>query len=142
MLRRIVQMVLLVAVLGGSVALAQTSQRMWYRGPFEGWVDTSNRPAYGYYYHPSPDSAYPLNESSYGRPIPCNKCGHMHYPGRDVCPRCGQECTGGGNNLDPRTVYSPYRLPGAYYYEEQPHYRFASPMRLGGTYRKYTRPYD
>ena len=90
----------------------------------------------------SPDPAYPLNEAAYGQPVPCDKCGHWHYPGQDVCPVCGRQCAGGGSDLDPRTVYSPYRLPGQYYYQEQAHYRFVSPMRLGGTYQKYTRPLD
>jgi len=125
-----------------SAVSAQQPLKMWYRGAFEGWVELRNDPVYGWYYTPSPSAAYPLHESAYGKPIPCEKCGHVHYPGEKVCPVCGQPCPGGGNNLDPRTVYRPDRLPGQYYYKEQPHYRFVSPLRLGGTYLKYTRPYD
>ena len=132
----------LLGVLCALPAAADNSLRMWYRGPFEGWVDLKSSPAYGYYYHPSPSSAYPLNETASGKPIPCEKCGHAHYPGETTCPYCGCVCRAGGNGEAKSTVYTPSRLPGYYYYEEQPHYRFVSPMRLGGTYLKYTRPYD
>ena len=131
MRRRITQIVLLVAVVSCSVALAQTPQRLWYRGPFDGWVDNSTGPASGYYYHPSPDPTYPLHEAAYGQPVPCEKCGHMHYPGQAICPYCGQQCSGGGNDLDPSTVYTPQRLPGQYWFKEQPHYGFVSPLPSG-----------
>jgi len=55
---------------------------------------------------------------------------------------CHQQCPAGGNNLDPNTVYTPRRLPGAYYYKEQPHFRYSSPMRLGGSYQKYDHRWD
>lgn len=143
MVRKVTQMVLLALVVVGP-ALAQNTApplRMWYRGPFEGWVDLKAKPDYGYYYQPAPNSAYPLNEQAYGQPIHCDKCGHTHYPGNDVCPYCRQRCPAGGNDENPNTVYTPRPLPGFYYYEKQPHYRFASPMRLGGTYRKYNQPF-
>ena len=79
---------------------------------------------------------------AYGQPVPCAKCGHTHYPGQDVCPYCGDRCQAGGNDLDPDTVYTQRRLPGQYWYEKQPHYRFSAPMRLRGTYLKYKWPYD
>lgn len=141
MVRHVVQTIVVLCV--ASVACAQTATpgRMWYRGPFEGWVDTRTTPAPGYYYHPSPDSAYPLNEAAYGEPIRCFECGHAHFPSKDVCPYCRRTCPAGGNNESPRTVYNSRRLPGYYYYEEQPHYRFASPLRLG-PYQKYNRPYN
>jgi hypothetical protein len=66
----------------------------------------------------------------------------MHYPGHDVCPVCHATCPAGGNNLPENTVYRQRRLPGQYYYQQQPHFRFTAPMRLGGTYQKYTRPWD
>lgn len=135
-------LLILLLALSAGVACAQGTLKMWYRGPFEGWVEVRNNPAPGYYYRPSPDSAYPLNEQAYGTAIPCHKCGHAHYPGASWCPGCGAVCPGGGNREAPNTVYTPRRLPGAYYYKEQPHYRFVSPMRLGGTYQKYTRSYD
>lgn len=139
MVRLLTQTMLLMLV--ASVPLSAQTQRMWYRGAFEGWVENRSDPAYGYYYQPSPNTAYPLNESSYGQPIPCASCGHAHFPGDDVCPYCGRECPAGGNDENPSTVYTQRRLPGQYYYNEQPHYRFVSPMRVGGSYRKYTRPY-
>lgn len=148
MVRTIVQILVASTLV---VGLAQTSpaqaqnapgQRLWYRGPFDGWVDVKADPQYGYYYHPSPDPAYPLNEASYGQPIACDACGHWHFPGKDACPYCGQHCPAGGNRENPNTVYSQQQLPGAYYYKEQPHYRFVSPMRLGPPYRKYNRPYN
>lgn len=141
MVRHSVQMLLVLIVLSTAACAQTTPGRMWYRGPFEGWVDTQTRPDAGYYYHPSPDPIYPLHESSYGQPIYCYACGHAHYPGKDVCPYCGKQCPAGGNDENPNTVYSPNRLPGYYYYEEQPHYRFASPMRLG-PFQKYNRPYN
>lgn len=142
MVRRIVQHMVLLILLAVVVApvFAQGASRMWYRGPWDGWVEVKNTPAPGYYYHPSP-SLYPLNEAAWGQPIPCQWCGHSHYPGLDVCPYCGQKCNKSGNGENPRTVYSPYQLPGQYWLKEQPHFRFASPMRLG-PYQKYAQPYD
>jgi hypothetical protein len=142
MTTRIAQMVLLVALLTSSLAMAQTKNpaRMWYRGAFDGWVTTQASPAYGHYYRPCPNPAYPLNEAQYGQPVPCAQCGHVHYPGQDICPYCGQTCAAGGNNLDPNTVYTQRRLPGQYWYKEQPHYRTS--IGLGGTYQKYTHRLD
>lgn len=140
MLRALVQMALVALVVSAVPAAAQT-QRMWYRGAFDGWVETRNDPQPGYYYRPSPDPIYPLNEQSYGQPIPCDKCGHSHFASQAVCPVCGKECPRGGNDVPEGTVYTQRRIPGYYYYEEQPHYRFASPMRLGG-FQKYNRPYQ
>jgi hypothetical protein len=140
MLSRIAQTILVLTVVS-SPLLAQSPLRMWYRGSFDGWAELRSDPAHGWYYTPSANSAYPLNESSYGQPVPCAKCGHMHYPGHDVCPVCRERCPAGGNNLDSRTVYTQRRLPGQYYYEQQPHYRYSAPMRLGGTYLKYDWPY-
>jgi hypothetical protein len=141
MLSRIVQSVLLTTVLA-SPLLAQAPLRMWYRGSFDGWAELRSDPAYGWYYTPAPNSAYPLNEQAYGRPVPCAKCGHMHYPGQEVCPVCHQRCPAGGNDLNPNTVYTQRRLPGQYYYQRQPHYQFPAPIRLGGTYLKYKQPFD
>ncbi|MCE5240567.1 hypothetical protein LLH23_19075 [bacterium] len=141
MLSRIAQTILVVIVAAGPL-FAQTPLRMWYRGGFEGWTELRRDPAPGWYYTPSQNSAYPLNESAYGQPVPCAKCGHTHYPGQDVCPYCGDRCAAGGNDLDPDTVYTQRRLPGQYWYEKQPHYRFSAPMRLRGTYLKYKWPYD
>lgn len=143
MVRSIVQTLLAVVLLTAPVLAQNTNpQRMWYRGAFDGWVETRSTPQQGYYYQPSPDPAYPLNEASYGQPLYCNACHHAHFPGKDVCPYCGQRCPAGGNDLNPNTVYTQRRLPGSYYYEEQPHYRFASPLRLNGSYRKYDRPWN
>lgn len=142
MVRHFVQMMLVLAVAATAACAQGTPQRMWYRGPFDGWVEAKTGPQPGYYYQPSPDPVYPLHEQAYGQPIYCQACGHMHYPGQDVCPYCGRKCPAGGNHERPSTVYSPYALPGQYYFEEQPHYRFASPMRLGPPYQKYDRTYD
>lgn len=139
--RLFVQMMLGVLVLA-SGAWAQQPQAMWYRGPFDGWVEVRSNPQPGYYYRPSPNTTYPLNESAYGAPLKCGTCGHWHYPGKDVCPYCHRSCPAGGNSLNPNTVYSPAPLPGQYWYKEQPHYRYASPMRLGWPYQKYTERYD
>ena len=134
-------LVLLAEVVCAVPAVAQGTQRMWYQGPFDGWVDLKSKPAYGYYYHPSAPTAYPLNEAAYGQPIPCEKCGHLHYPGQAVCPFCGAACPAGGNREAKTTVYRPNALPGAYWFEEQPHYRYSAPTRLGWPYQKYIRPY-
>lgn len=141
MLRPLVQTLVVLCVAGAACAQTAAPDRMWYRGPFDGWVETRTTPQAGYYYQPSPNSAYPLNESAYGQPLYCTACGHAHFPGKDVCPYCGRQCPAGGNTLDSRTVYTEQRLPGAYYFKEQPHYRFVSPMRLGG-FQQYTRSYD
>lgn len=127
-------------LLGASLGEAQQTRRLWYIGPFEGWVDEKAGPTAGYYYRPAPDSMYPLHESSYGQPVPCPKCGHAHWPGDKACAYCGCICPAGGNKEPETTVYSPYRLPGMYFYEQQPHFRFKSPMRLGPL-QKYRYPY-
>lgn len=148
MVRVIVQMLvasMLTAALVQAVpaqAQGAAPQRMWYRGAFDGWVDLKAAPQYGYYYHPSPEPAYPLNEAAYGQPIACNACGHYHFPGKAVCPYCQQRCPSGGNHENPNTVYTERRMPGQYYYQEQPHYRFTAPMRLEPPYRKYNRLYN
>jgi len=123
-------------------AFAQTQQKMWYRGAFEGWVVVKDNPAPGAYYRPSPNPTVPLNEASYGQPIPCVKCGHYHYAGDDVCPFCHRVCPRGGNNEPANTVYSPRRLPGQYWYEQQPHYRYSTPVRAGDPYVKYRDRWD
>ncbi|MEI6500799.1 MAG: hypothetical protein WCP21_07200 [Armatimonadota bacterium] len=146
MVRVIVQMLvtsmLVAAVVQAVPADAQNApaQRMWYRGAFDGWVDLKAVPQYGYYYHPSPDSAYPLNEAAYGQPIACNACGHYHFPGKSVCPHCHQRCPAGGNYENPNTVYTQRMMPGAYYYQEQPHYTFGWQMGVNNPLRKYNRP--
>lgn len=142
MVRRLVQMLLVSLALATPLLAQNTAQplRMWYRGAFDGWVDVKSKPDYGYYYHPSGDQAYPLNEAAYGQPIYCYKCGHAHYPGQDICPYCHQACPAGGNDENPNTVYSPRRLPGQYYFEKQPHYLFRSAVPQHGNWLKYTRP--
>ena len=135
-----------VTLLGVSVAAslvsAQESPRLWYRGGFEGWVVQKTDPARGFYYRPSQHTAYPLNEAAYGQPIPCAKCGHAHWPGETACADCGCRCPAGGNREAKTTVYTPYSLPGMYFYEKQPHYRYSAPMRGEWLYRKYTQPLD
>jgi hypothetical protein len=138
MLRRISQIILLAAVTA-SPLLAQTTTRMWYRGPFDGWVDVRNDPAPGYYYSPSPNPMVPLHESSYGQPIPCAHCGYYYYPGQDVCPFCGERCPAGADRLSTNTVYSPRQLPGQYYFEEQPHYLFPGALGLRNPLLRYPR---
>lgn len=136
MLSRIAQMILVAAVTA-SPLFAQAPLRMWYQGSFNGWTELRSNPAYGWYYTPDANPAYPLNESAYGQPVPCAKCGHAHNPGQEVCPFCGATCPAGGNHLSPNTVYTQRRLPGQYYYKQQPRVHSSAPIRLGGTYLKY-----
>lgn len=121
---------------------AQSTQRYWYRGLWDGWVEVKQAPASGYYYRPCPDPAIPLNEAAYGQPIPCPKCGHSHWAGESRCAVCGGQCTAGGNREPESTVYTSRRLPGMYFYEQQPHFNWASPIRVGADYQRYTHRTD
>jgi len=116
---------------------------MWYRGYFEGPVDVRTQPQPGYYYHPSPDTTMPLFEQSYGYPLICQHCGAYYYPGQVRCPYCEANLPGRAQGVDSKTVYSPYQMPGQYYYKEQPHYRTLTATRnLGPRIIRYQHPWD
>jgi hypothetical protein len=139
MLRRIPQIILLAAI-ATSPLLAQNTSRMWYRGAFDGWMNVRNDPTPGYYYSPSPNAMVPLHESSYGQPLPCPYCRGYYTPGQTYCAFCGQQLPADAQKLSPNTVYSPYQLPGQYYYQEQPHYRFTAPLGPRNPLLRYSRP--
>ena len=134
--------VLLAVGLAASGGLCE-GRRMWYRGYFEGPVTVRNSPQPGYYYQPSPNTTRPLFEESYGYPMICAHCGAYYYPGETRCPHCGAKLPGKGQGVDSKTVYSPYRMPGQYYYKEQPHYRAMTATRnLGPRYMRYRQRWD
>ena len=115
---------------------ADGSQRMWYRGSFDGWVEHRSSPWPGHYYSPSPSAT-----GYYDVLIYCPKCSYRHHLSDGGCPNCGYGRPK-GSHARPQVIYSPRRMPGAYYYKKQPHYRFRSPIRLGGSYMKYDQRWD
>ncbi len=122
-------------------AWGQGSTRLWYRGSFDGEVVVRDGQTPGYYYHPSP-SRYPTFAQDYDHPVVCPVCGHYHELG-EVCPWCGAQPSQQDRQEAARdAVYSPYALPGQYWYEKQPHFRFRSPIRCGWPYIKYDQPWD
>ncbi len=131
-----------------SIALAASGglcedRQMWYRGYFEGPVTVRNNPQPGYYYQPSPDTARPLFEESYGYPMICAQCRAYYRPGETQCTHCGAKLPGKQQGVDSKTVYSPYQMPGQYYYKEQPHYRAITATRnLGSRYMRYQQRWD
>ena len=133
---------LVVLALGASMGLCE-GRRMWYRGYFEGPVTARNNPQPGYYYQPSPDATRPLFEESHGYPMICEHCRAYYYPGETRCPRCDGKLPGKKQGVDSKTVYSPYQMPGQYYYKEQPHYSAITATRnLGSRYMRYRYRWD
>jgi hypothetical protein len=133
---------LLIGLLAGS-SWAQRDTRMWYRGYFEGPVDVRNRPQPGYYYHPAPNTSMPLFEHRQGYPLICPNCGVYYRPGVRECGYCHVTLPGRQQGVDYNTVYSPYQLPGQYWYQEQPHYNALTATRnLGPRYLRYRYPWD
>jgi hypothetical protein len=112
---------------------------LWYRGYFDGWVTIrTDGSCPGYYYHPSRPTAYPLCESQYSFPLPCDVCGQYHAPGA-ASPTTGKVCPGKGTHFDPDIVYRPfgYQLPGEYFQEKQNHYTWRSPIGFNAPFMKY-----
>ena len=101
------------------MALGQGTESMWYIGPFEGEVtvkdgQTPGRP--GYYYHPE-ETRYPTFAERYDHPVRCVRCGHW----RDLGDPCGW-CTRQPDRYEQSqarrgAVYSPYPIPGQYWYD-------------------------
>lgn len=119
-------------------AMAYGEDPLWYRGFFDGAMQVEgNGPAPGYHYTPSSGSTYPLNEWQYSAALPCDSCGHYHRANA-YCPYCGRVCSGNGSHVRSDDVYQPYgMLPGAYFYERQPHFNFRSPINAGWPFLKY-----
>jgi len=107
-------------LLSAGCALAQGTTSMYFIGPFEGEVtvrgyQTPVPP--GYYYHPEP-TRYPSYAQSYNHPVRCEACGHWRDLG-SACPVCGRP-PNQRELLEARrgTVYSPYAIPGQYWYDK------------------------
>lgn len=133
---------ILICLLAGS-AWAQRDLRMWYRGYFEGPVTVRNQPQPGYYYQPAPNTSMPLFEHRHGYPMICPTCRAYFQPGTSTCVRCQANLPGRRQGVDGNTVYSPYQLPGQYWYQEQPHYNALTATRnLGPRYLRYRYPWD
>jgi hypothetical protein len=102
------------------MALAQGSTSMWYIGPFEGEVtvkdgQTPGQP--GYYYRPQA-TEYPTFAERYDHPVRCGRCGLWRDLG-DACPRCGLAADPYERSQARQgTVYSPYPIPGQYWYDK------------------------
>ncbi len=127
----------------GVVAAVADDGKMWYRGYFEGPVSVRNSPQPGYYYQPSPNTSMPLFERSYTYPMICPQCRAYYYPGEPKCSRCSMRLPGRQQGVDRSTVYTPYRLPGQYYYQEQPHYRYPTVSNnIGPGYMRYKNRWD
>lgn len=121
---------------------ASDDSHMWYRGYFEGPVQARNTPQPGYYYQPSPNTTRPLHEKSHTYPLICPNCGSYYYPGTDACRRCNHDLPGRAQGVGRDTVYAPDRLPGQYWYKEQPHRRFLTAPRLSPYYQRYQNRWD
>ncbi len=112
-------LVVLAIVLSVGAAFAQGSTSMWYIGPFEGEVtvkdgQTPGRP--GYYYHPE-DTQHPTFAERYDHPVRCERCRHWRELG-ETCGWCRQTADRYEQSQDRRgAVYSPYALPGQYWYD-------------------------
>ena len=142
-IQRAVAVILCLGLLGLGAAAFADGSRMWYRGYFEGPVDTRTNPQPGYYYHPSPNTTMPLFERSHTYPLICPRCRAYYYPGEASCDNCHSKLPGRAQGVDDRTVYRPYRLPGQYYYEEQPHYTYPTASKnIGPGYIRYNNRWD
>ena len=140
---RTVATALCLALLWPAAAAIADDGRMWYRGYFDGPVDVRNNPQPGYYYHPSPNTNMPLFERSYTYPMICPHCGAYYYPGEAKCYRCDHRLPGPTQGVDRDTVYTPHRLPGQYYYKEQPHYTYPGvSSNIGPGYKRYQNRWD
>jgi hypothetical protein len=139
MIRAVSTFLVALTVLSATAAWADGSTTLWYRGSFDGAVVVKDGGIPGYYYHPSP-TKYPTFAQYYDHPVVCGECGHYRKLG-EACPWCGAE-PGQQEVKDARgeTVYSPYPLPGQYWYKPQPHFTFRSPIRVGWPYIKYDQP--
>ena len=107
-------------LLGMGAAFAQGTISMYYIGPFEGEVNikdyrTPGPP--GYYYHPEP-SEYPSYAQCYDHPVRREVCGRWRDLGK-ACPVCGAQPSQ-REQLEARqdAVYSPYPIPGQYWYDK------------------------
>ncbi|MGD9498493.1 MAG: hypothetical protein AB7Y46_19520 [Armatimonadota bacterium] len=101
-------------------AYAQGTISMYFIGPFEGDVtvkDYQTPGPPGYYYHPEP-TRYPSSAQYYDHPVRCDGCGHWRELGK-ACPVCGKQ-PAQNERLEARrgTVYSPYAIPGQYWYDK------------------------
>ncbi len=107
------------AIAGGTAALAQGTTTMWYIGPFEGEVtvkDGQTPGTPGYYYHPEPTPT-PTFAERYEHPVRCQHCGHWRELG-EACPWCGcQPAPYEQAQARRGAVYSPYPIPGQYWYD-------------------------
>lgn len=105
-------------LLSAGAAFGQGTARMWYIGPFEGEVivkdgQTPGRP--GYYYHPEA-TEYPTFSERYDHPVRCVNCGHWRELGA-ACEWCGcQADRYEQSQARQGAVYSPYPIPGQYWY--------------------------
>lgn len=99
-------------------AFAQGTTTMYFIGPFEGEVmvkDYRTPGPPGWYYYPV-EGRYPSQARCYEHPVRCSVCGHWRELGHE-CPVCGAQ-------PDPQeraqarrgAVYSPYPIPGQYWY--------------------------
>ncbi|MEA3402074.1 MAG: hypothetical protein U9R79_12630 [Armatimonadota bacterium] len=113
-------LVVIAALACAATALAQGTQHMYYIGPFEGEVtvkDGQTPGPPGYYYRPEP-SETPTFTERYEHPVRCAVCGHWRDLG-ERCPFCGHQPARYERSQARRgSLYSPYALPGQYWYRE------------------------
>lgn len=107
-------------VLTMGVVFAQGSATMWYNGPFEGNVtikDGQTPGTPGYYYQPQA-TEYPTFAERFDRPVRCVKCARWREMGT-TCGRCGLPADRYEQSQAQRgAIYSPYAIPGQYWYEQ------------------------
>jgi len=116
-------------------ALAQGTTTQYYVGPFQGNVviqdgQAPGRP--GYYYYPEA-TQYPTFSERYDHPVRCLVCGHWRDLG-EACPYCGaQPSQDESRKAQQGAVYSPYPLPGQYWYQK-PMRTILPPTNIGWPY--------
>ena len=112
-------MIVALMVLAAGAVFAQGTTNMWYIGPFEGEVtvkDGQTPGRAGYYYHPEA-TQYPTFAERYDHPVRCAKCGHWRDLG-GACEWCGRPADRCEQSQARRgAVYSPYPMPGQYWYD-------------------------
>ena len=112
--------VVMSVLLSAAVAWAQGTESMWYIGPFEGEVtvkdgQTPGRP--GFYYRPQATQT-PTFAERYDHPVRCTGCRHWRDLGK-ACARCDRHPDRYEQRQSDRgAIYSPWALPGQYWYEK------------------------
>ncbi len=119
--------VAVVAVAGPATA----QDKLYYRGYFDGEVETLNKGIGWYKYKPAPNAAFPLLEYRHTSP--------WWYL---VGPEDEKEENESFLNPSRTRVHTLSPLPGQYWHKKPAHYNFSTPQNnLGWPYRKYNDRY-